>query len=146
MIIERSRFQLSVQNRNQSNHNNQSEQSLSSSLVKVNSNWNKLHETREMRITKSQLVQVVYLIVWEGGMSFLDQSQSEVMDYFRSSIENFSIALILICNDQKSFIGVVGMGKDKDWVQGSAAQVIAHYNQLQWINFDNVSIIVSLLQ
>ena len=53
------------------------------------------------------------------------------MDYFRSSIENFSIALILICNDQKSFIGVVGMGKDKDWVQGSAAQVIAHNNQLQ---------------
>ena len=38
------------------------------------------------------------------------------------------------------------MGKDKDWVQGSAAQVIAHNNQLQWINFDNVSIIVSLLQ
>ena len=98
------------------------------------------------RITKSQLVQVVCLIVWEGGMSFLDQSQSEVMDYFRSSIENFSIALILICNDQKSFIGVVGMGKDKDWVQGSAAQVIAHYNQLQWINFDNLSIIVNLLQ
>ena len=42
--------------------------------------------------TKSQLVQVVHLIVWEGDMSFLDQSQSEVMDYFRSSIVNFSIA------------------------------------------------------
>ena len=81
------------------------------------------------------------MIVWEGDMSFLDQSQSEVMDYFRFSIENFSIALILICNDQKSFIGVVGMGKDTDWLQ-----VIAHNNQLQWINFDNISIIVSLLQ
>ena len=52
--------------------------------------------------TKSQLVQVVHLIDWEGDMSFLDQSQSEVMDYFRFSIENFSIALILICNDQTS--------------------------------------------
>ena len=52
--------------------------------------------------TKSQLVQVVHLMVWEDDMSFLDQSQSEVMDYFRFSIENFSIALILICNDQTS--------------------------------------------
>ena len=52
--------------------------------------------------TKSQLVQVVHLIDWGGDMSFLDQSQSEVMDYFRFSIENFSIALILICNDQTS--------------------------------------------
>ena len=34
-----------------------------------------------MQVTKSQLVLVLYLIGWEGGTSFLDQSQNKVKQF-----------------------------------------------------------------
>ena len=50
-------------------------------------------------MTKSWLVLLLHLIGWEGGASFLDQSQSVVIpDYFRHSIENCSINFTFIIN------------------------------------------------
>ena len=70
-------FDWVSQNRKQSNHNGQSEQRLMSQGTNQSSKQINLTGLKraKTRVTKSRLVFVLHLIGWEGGVSFLDQSQ-----------------------------------------------------------------------
>ena len=75
-----SSFQLGGENLNQRNHNSQSEKKVDITInqweLKVKTACFKREKTRVPRLA---LVTVLYLIGRDGGVSFQDQSQSEVI-------------------------------------------------------------------
>ena len=92
-VRKRAVFNSVSWNQNRSNYNFQSQQTKTTQWT--NENSRQIHVTGAKRgkthATKSRLVLVLHLIGWEGGASFLNQSQSVVSDYFRHSIENRSM-------------------------------------------------------
>ena len=77
-VVIRADFNWASKNQNPSNHSDQSQQTQTTQWT--NQNTKKVYVKRgKMRACNSRLILLLLLIDWESGASFVNQSQSEVM-------------------------------------------------------------------